>query len=116
MTVKECYAAMEADYEDVFQRLMTDERIRKYLLKFAAGDGVQELCDALDREDYETAFRHVHSMKGMSLNLSLTRLAKSSDTLCEALRGGKPTADIGPLLEAVKEDYAMTVGAIGQLE
>ena len=33
MTVKECYDAMGADYEDVFARLRKDERIQKFLLK-----------------------------------------------------------------------------------
>lgn len=33
MTVKECYDAIGADYDDVFSRLRKDDRIRKFLLK-----------------------------------------------------------------------------------
>ena len=33
MTVKECYDAMGADYEDVLGRLRKDERIQKFVLK-----------------------------------------------------------------------------------
>ena len=33
MTVRECYEAMGADYEDVLGRLRKDERIQKFVLK-----------------------------------------------------------------------------------
>ena len=33
MTVKQCYEAMEANYEEVESRLRTEERIKKFLLK-----------------------------------------------------------------------------------
>lgn len=115
MTVRECYAQMGADYEDVLERLMNDERIQKYLIKFKNANMFQDICDALAAQDYETAFRNVHSLKGMSLNLSLTKLGQSSHILCEALRGGKPTQDITPLLEAVRADYEQSITAIDLL-
>lgn len=33
MTVKECYDAIGADYDDVFSRLRKDDRIRKFCLR-----------------------------------------------------------------------------------
>ena len=33
MTVKECYEAIGADYEDVMGRLRKDERVQKFVLK-----------------------------------------------------------------------------------
>lgn len=115
MTVQECYALMNGNYEDVIGRLMSEERIVKYLRKFAAEDDYTALSSALDEKRYEDAFRHVHNLKGMSLNLGITALAESGSTLCEALRGGAPTVDIEPMLVAVKQDYDKAIAAISQL-
>lgn len=34
MTLKECYAALEGDYESVLSRLMTEKLVQKFALKF----------------------------------------------------------------------------------
>ncbi|MCH5270786.1 MAG: Hpt domain-containing protein [Lachnospiraceae bacterium] len=115
MTIQECYTLMHGDYEDAIGRLMNDDRIVKYLNKFAAGDDYAALLAALEEKRYEDAFRHSHNLKGMCLNLGITALATSGSTLCEALRGGAPTVDIEPMLEAVKQDYEATIAAISQL-
>lgn len=116
MTVKECYAAMEGDYEGVMQRLMTDERIVKFLNKFLDNQDYAWLCETLAAQNYEDAFRHAHNLKGVGLNLGMTKLHQSSDVLCEELRGGAPKKDVGPLLEQVKTDYEQVINAIRQLQ
>jgi HPt (histidine-containing phosphotransfer) domain-containing protein len=115
MTVQECYEQMNGDYKDVAGRLMSDTRIEKYLRKFLDTKDYQELLDALEREDYETAFRAVHTLKGLSMNLGFSDLKKSSEELCESLRGGKPHTDISKMVEAVKSDYQNVISAIQQL-
>lgn len=116
MTVKECYVAMEGDYEGVMQRLMTEARIVKYLNKFLDNQDYTGLCETLAAQNYEDAFRHSHNLKGVGLNLGMTKLHQSSDVLCETLRGGTPKEDVGPLLEQVKKDYEQVVEAIRQLQ
>jgi HPt (histidine-containing phosphotransfer) domain-containing protein len=115
MTVQECYEAMNGDYEGVKGRLLTDERIQKYLTKFLNSIDFQQLLDSLKSEDYEVAFRMAHNLKGVGLNLGLSELQQNSSVLCEALRGGKPQVDISDMLEAVQQSYDKTVGAIKQL-
>ena len=115
MTVKECYETMGENYEEVIGRLMVDDRVEKYLKKFRDANDYQKVVESLDAEDYETAFRNVHSIKGLSLNLSFGKLRDSSDKLCEALRGGKPEGDISGLLADMKKDYDVVVDAINQL-
>jgi HPt (histidine-containing phosphotransfer) domain-containing protein len=115
MTVKECYEKMGADYEDVLQRLMNDTLITKFLHKFMEKNPYADIETALAAEDYETAFRHAHSLKGVCLNLSFTKMFESSNALCEELRNGKPQKDITPLLEQVKSDYNQVVEAIRSL-
>lgn len=115
MTVKECYEMMGEDPEEVLSRLMSEDRVAKYLQKFAEANDVEKLEASLEEKDWETAFRGAHNLKGLSLNLGFGKLRQSSDILCEALRGGEPTEDIAPMLTKVKEDYENVVSAISQL-
>lgn len=115
MTVKECYEMMGADYEGTLGRLMKDDRIEKYLHKFADGNYFDEIETAVAAADWETAFRAVHSLKGMSLNLGFTGLHRSSDVLCEEIRHGAPTVDISGMLADVRENYDKVIDAVAKL-
>lgn len=115
MTVRECYDKMEGDYEEVSDRLMKDERIEKFLRKFLADKDFEELKLSLKEKDYETAFRASHSLKGLSLNLGFTGLKKVSETLCEELRGGTPSADVAHMFHDVEQEYQKVVSAIEML-
>lgn len=116
MTVKECYEKMGADYEDVKERMMTDKMIYKYNKKFLEMREVTLLQQNLQKADYEEAFRMAHSIKGMCLNLGYASLFEASSALCEELRGGAPTSDLGPLLKAVTENYEKVIGCIGEMD
>ena len=109
LTVKECYEKMGADYEDVKERMMTDK-------KFLEMREVTLLQQNLQKADYEEAFRMAHSIKGMCLNLGYASLFEASSALCEELRGGAPTSDLGPLLKAVTENYEKVIGCIGEMD
>ncbi len=111
MNLKECYKAMGADYEDVIRRLMSERLVEKFVLKFLDDGSFSMLCEALEAGDWEQAFRAAHTLKGVSQNLSLTRLGESSSALTEALRNH--TAPEDPALFAqVKEDYEKAVQVI----
>ena len=112
MLVKECYAAMNGDYEDVIGRLMNDERIAKYLVKFINAPDYQSMIDAFEAKDYETAFRNVHSLKGMSMNLGFPKLRDVSSELCEAVRNGEPAVDVTEMIENVTAEYNDVCNAI----
>ena len=117
MTITEFYKAVGGSYNEVINRLMTDKRILTYLNKFVSAGDYSELLNAIDAEDWETGFRASHNLKGVSLNLGLGDLAKSSSELCETMRPGKkPEIDITSLLEQVKVDYAKTVALIPEVE
>lgn len=116
MTTKECYAFMDADYNDTISRLVSDSLIKRLLLKFADGNDLKLLTDALNQKDYETAFRISHSLKGVCLNLGFTKLTASSSALCEELRGDSPSDNTTILLENVTRDYQKVLSAIRQLD
>jgi HPt (histidine-containing phosphotransfer) domain-containing protein len=116
MTIQACYAAMGADYDGVASRLRTEERIRKFLLKFPQDPSYNLLCTSLQSRNMEDAFRAAHTIKGVCQNLSLTKLYQSSSNLTEMLRGRTEyIPELEPALEAVKKDYGETVSYIQEL-
>ena len=116
MTVKECYELMEGDYNDVISRLAKDERVEKYLRKFIVSEDYAELVKAVEEKKYEDVFRYSHNLKGMGLNLSVSKLHVSASNLCENVRGGEPKEPCEPLLEKVTGDYEQVINAIKQLD
>lgn len=117
MTVKECYDAIGANYEEIMGRLRTEERVKKFLLKVLSDKSYDLLIQSIEERNMEEAFRAAHTMKGVSQNLSLTRFYHSSNELAELLRGRQDYgADIEPVLEKVKEDYAQMIEQIRKLE
>ena len=111
MTLRECYDAMGASYEEVLGRLRSEKLIQKFALKFLDDTSYRLLVDSMAAGDYAEAFRGAHTIKGVCSNLGFTRLLASSSALTEALRGGyTPEAD--GLLERVKEDYGAVTEAL----
>ncbi len=115
MNLKECYAALEGDYEDVLSRLRTEKLVQKFVLKFLNDKSYDLLCSSLEAGDYTEAFRAAHTIKGVCQNLSFTRLYESSHDLTEALRSGWSDAAAG-LVERVKADYKQVTAAIEELQ
>ncbi len=70
-------------------------------------------CAALDAKDRELGFREAHTLKGVSANLALAPLTRSSSMLTEKLRGeGEFGDDINSLYLDVKRDYERIVELI----
>ena len=112
MNLKECYTAAGADYEDVVRRFMREDRVDRFLTMFLRDQSYGLLCGAMEAENYEEAFRAVHTMKGICMNLSLCALLNSCVELTENLRGGAADENTPRLFEQVKQEYVRTVGAV----
>ncbi len=112
MTVKECYEAIGADYEDVMGRLRKDERVQKFVLKLLDDKSYELLENSVASKDMSEA----HTLKGVCQNLSLTPLFQSASELAERLRNAQDySEDMEPLLEQVKKDYTHMIDCIRQL-
>lgn len=111
MTLQECYAALDGDYDEVLSRLRSERLIQKFLLKFLDDPSYDLLTASLAGSDWSEAFRGAHTIKGVCQNLSFTALYRSSAALCEALRDGRPLQS-PELVRQVDADYAATVSAI----
>ncbi len=117
MTVKECYEEMGASYDEVFGRLRTDERIAKFLRRVADDKSMELLESSIATGNAEEAFRAAHTIKGICMNLALTKMSASASAATEALRG-KSTVEAGvaPLIAALKADYDNTIRCIKALD
>lgn len=114
MTLKECYGALEGDYESVLTRLMSEKIVQKFVLKFLSDSSFKNLVSDMNAGKYEDAFRDAHTLKGVCQNLSFTKLFQSSDSVTEALRAGN-IDEANSLLPQVEADYNQTVSAINAL-
>ena len=86
MTIRECYDELGLDFDAVLSRLVNEKLVQKFALKFLDDPSFQNLRDALDSKDVETAFRAAHTLKGVCLNLGFDNLYPSSKDLTELLR------------------------------
>lgn len=119
MDVKDCYRELEGNYEDALSRLMNDTLIEKFLKKFLNDDSFQKLEMAIEAKDYHEAFVAAHTLKGVSLNLSLSKLSASASEITEYLRDceNKVIDDnkLNELFLHVSKDYSMTIALIERL-
>lgn len=115
MSIKECYEALEGDYEGTLGRLGSEKLVERFALKFLADVSYPALIKAMEEENYEDAFRAAHTLKGVGLNLGFTKLHEVSDLLTEALRGGNKPGD-NALLENVKAEYEKTVKVLKEYQ
>ncbi len=112
MDLRKCYAAAGADYEDVMRRFMSEARVVRFLSMFLRDQSCDQLCAAMEAGRWDEAFRAVHTMKGISMNLSLTALRDACIALTENLRGGGTDGQTADLYEQVRQEYSRTAGAI----
>lgn len=105
MTLQEFYAQIGGNYADTVRRLCNESLVLRFVKKYPANPSFDELCAAVDQADWETAFRAVHTLKGVAQNLGFDRLYAVSVPLTNPA-----------LLTAVKDVHQETVAAILQLD
>lgn len=117
MTVKECYGEMGGNYDEVFGRLRTDERIAKFLRRVADDKSMELLETSIASGNAEEAFRAAHTLKGICMNLALTKMSASASAATEALRGKAEIApNVAALVATLKADYELTIRCINALD
>ena len=86
-----------------------------FLSKFEKDGSFQSLCDALNNDDGETAFRAAHTMKGLCATLGLQNLFEKSSAITEMLRGGGAIQPAKDAMPALKKEYDSTIEALKRL-
>ena len=100
MTTRECYTQMGADYDEVLNRLYSEEMIHRFALLFL---------------NVKEAFRAAHTLKGVCQNLGFGNLYAPACDLTETLRAGKLEGTAEQFAK-VEEEYQRTVQAIQAMD
>lgn len=77
------------DYKEGVKRFSGHESLyEKYLFNFEKDEVFLALEEAMEKQDYETAFKKAHALKGLVGNLSFKELFRMIVPFVEALRDG----------------------------
>ena len=104
MTLRDCFASIQGDYEGLMSRVMTEKLAERLVLKFLEDPNFGQLVEGIEQEDYEKAFRGAHTLKGVCASLGFTRLQEVSSQFTEELRGREKPEHM-ELLELVRQEY-----------
>lgn len=115
MTLEECYASFDGDYEEVLSRLHKNSLVEKFLIKFPSDESYEILKQSLANNNLQEAFRAAHMLKGVCQNLGIGCLYESSRIVTDALRDGRNEVTI-PMLSRLEADYARVVSSIQEYQ
>ena len=108
--------ACGVDIDVTMERFMgKEELLFKFLKKFVNDESYAKLIASIDAKEFESAFSHAHTLKGVSANLGLGNLNDSTQKLVEKLRA-KDYTDYEGMVEDIKKDYSEAMDMIGKLD
>lgn len=87
ISMREAYKKIGANYDDACARLMGEEMLARFALKFLDDESMDKLEAAMAAGDAEGAFMAAHTLKGVSQNLGFDNLYEPAVVVTEALRG-----------------------------
>lgn len=106
------------DVDGTLRRFCGNEVLyRRFLMKFLEDKTFEEICPKIDQGEADKAFQLVHTLKGVTGNLGLTRLYEASISTTEFLRVGDhggAVASYAELKEAYDEIVALLRGEGGR--
>ena len=114
MTLQECYVKIGGDYNDILHRFMNENMVHKFVLKFPQDNNMALFEESWAKKDYKTAFRAMHTLKGVAVNLGFTALYNVSNPLTEKLRS-QEYDNLDGLITDVKKQYDIVIEAIAAL-
>lgn len=114
MNLKEFYAAIGGDYEGTVARFLTEERVKRFVLKFENDPSYDYLFESLKSGDVDGAFRAAHTLKGVCQNLGFDRLYEISSEITEILRAG--SLELDGKSDELKTCYGVVLTALRSLK
>ena len=107
MTLQELYTEIGGNYENMLERFGKEERIRKFVLLFLRDGSYTQFLEAMEYKDVKSAFRAIHTLKGVCLNLGFSSLYEIVNMMTEALRAEdmEEGEKMMPELTSVYEKY-----------
>lgn len=114
MNLREFYDAVFGSYQEAIDRFQSEALVTRFVLKFLEDPSFGELESALAAGSTKDAFRAAHTLKGVAMNLSLTKLGEVSSAMTELLRAER-LGEAQDYLPQVKAAYDVTVEALKKL-
>ena len=115
MTIFEGYIALGGDVtSDIYQSL-SEKMLFKFLKKLTEDEQMQSLEIAIGAKDRDNAYAAAHTLKGVALNLAISKLANPLCGLTDALRAGFPQ-NADELFREVKTEFEYAVKVINLIE
>ena len=115
MKLEELYERAGGALSETLRRIPSEAMLRRFVLKYREDATCLQLRTAVEKQDWESAFRAAHTLKGVAQNLGFETLYRVSAELTEALRGGNPLTQPA-LLAAVETQQQTLLKAIEALE
>lgn len=116
MNIKQFYTTIGENYNNISILFNSDEKLKKYILMFKNDSTYVDLLEAIKNKDREIAFRYVHTLKGIALNLGFNHLFEVSSTLTELLRNNEYTIDESTPIEPITLVYNSIIEAINNID
>ena len=100
------------DYEDGIRRCAGNETLYERLLDmFAQDSNYADSVAAFQARDWDELFSHMHEIKGMSSNLSMTNVYEDAAQVVALLRAQDYDA-IAPVMDSLALSYTAAIDAI----
>ena len=112
ISMREAYEKIGADYDGASVRLMGEEMLARFALKFLDDESMDKLEAAMAAGDAEGAFMAVHTLKGVSQNLGFENLYEPAVVVTEALRNADTVDGARDGIHALRQQYAATMSAL----
>lgn len=114
MSLKEFYEEIGGNYDEAFSRLMDDNAIEKVLLMFLKDDNYNQFMVNMKNGNLRKAFYNIHTLKGVCLNLALTKLYNIVDVITEVLRKSQKFPEEGQI-SRLKLEYEKVICSINKI-
>ena len=115
MTGKEFYEKIGGDYDKMFATLHSDEMIVKFAKMFLNDKSFDLLNEAMEKRDYEEAFKACHALKGVCLNMSYTKIGRLATEVTDDLRNGANIEGAVEKMPKLMEYYGELIEGINSL-
>ena len=86
MTLQELYEKLGGNYEGILERFGKEERIQRFVLLFLKDDSYDLFLSEFEKQNISEAFRAIHTLKGVCMNLGFEALFAPVNEITEALR------------------------------
>lgn len=115
ISMREAYEKVGADYTGACVRLMGEDMLSRFALKFLDDDSMDRLEAAMAAGDVKNAFMAVHTLKGVSQNLGFDNLYEPAAAVTEALRNADAVDGARDGVHALRQQYAATMAALREV-